>query len=205
MPTTNNPPTAAAQAAPPSSSVKSIAIDDIVVPSDRQRALQPNKIVALSELMQHPPGLLHPIVVQSWGGAGYKVIAGVHRLEAAKVLGWELIAATCGRPIIPEGLRLSPIQRRILEVVDRRGEISPRDLADAVWADDPNGGPLDSHALVAHVYWAWPCGRARAQARPIKFRTSPVADKEQHSRRGSSGTSDLPAAGGPGRSLRGRL
>jgi hypothetical protein len=61
---------------------------------------------------------------------------------------------TCGQPIIPEdGMRLSQTQQRIFDAVRRGGEISPRDLADIVWADDPNGGPDNPCALKAHVFY----------------------------------------------------
>jgi hypothetical protein len=58
----------------------------------------------------------------------------------------------CGAPLVPSGLRLPPIKRRILEAVQRRPDISAEDLRAIVWADDPNGGPEDRKALHVHVH-----------------------------------------------------
>jgi hypothetical protein len=59
---------------------------------------------------------------------------------------------TCRRPLMPHGLRLSPTQRRILEIVQARGAVTPADLRDAVWSSDPSGGPENPKTLTAHVY-----------------------------------------------------
>lgn len=64
----------------------------------------------------------------------------------------EPVCPTCNRPLVPHGLRLSPIQRRILQIVQKRGAISPQDLRDLVWANDRNGGPADPKALTVHVW-----------------------------------------------------
>jgi hypothetical protein len=57
----------------------------------------------------------------------------------------------CGRPLASDVRGLSPIQRAILDTVTRRGEISARDLADIVWADDPGGGPLSG--VKQHIFY----------------------------------------------------
>lgn len=49
---------------------------------------------------------------------------------------------TCGRPIPPdEGLRLTRIQQRIMDLLERHGEIHSEVLWTALYASDPNGGP----------------------------------------------------------------
>lgn len=57
---------------------------------------------------------------------------------------------TCGQvlpPPRPQGLTLTPVQRHILELVQRAGShgISSRAIVDTLYADDPDGGP--EHAL----------------------------------------------------------
>jgi len=48
---------------------------------------------------------------------------------------------TCGRPIPPDGLRLSPLRQRVLNLVEQYGEISGALLYNEIWGSDPNGGP----------------------------------------------------------------
>jgi hypothetical protein len=58
---------------------------------------------------------------------------------------------TCGQVLVPEGLRLPPIKRRILEAVQRRPDITTEALRCVVWVDDPNGGPEDRKCLHVHI------------------------------------------------------
>ena len=53
---------------------------------------------------------------------------------------------------MPERLPLTPVQRRIVDVVRRRGEVNAEDLRCAVWADDEDGGPLNDKTLHVHIY-----------------------------------------------------
>jgi hypothetical protein len=62
------------------------------------------------------------------------------------------ICSTCRQPILPDGLRLSPIQSRIVSAVQRHREISAETLRAIVWADDPNGGPEDPKVLHVHIW-----------------------------------------------------
>jgi hypothetical protein len=57
----------------------------------------------------------------------------------------------CGQILVPEGLALSPTQRRILYVVQRHPGIAAEDLRAIVWADDPNGGPENPKVLHVHI------------------------------------------------------
>jgi hypothetical protein len=61
------------------------------------------------------------------------------------------ICSSCGQPIPPKGLRLSPTKARILEAVQRHPDISAEELRGLVWADDPNGGPECRHTIFVHV------------------------------------------------------
>ena len=88
-------------------------LDDIVVPPNRLRGLQSDKVAELSESMKQPAGLLHPIVVQWGDGDGYKLIAGAHRLAAAKALGWTSIAVTILNGIDADQAQLAEIDENL--------------------------------------------------------------------------------------------
>src|SRR5262249_34346381 len=53
----------------------------------------------------------------------------------------------CGQILVPDGLALPPVKRRILDAVKRRPGITAEDLRALVWADDPNGGPENRKAI----------------------------------------------------------
>lgn len=59
---------------------------------------------------------------------------------------------TCQRAYVTDGLQLSPIRRRILNVIERHGEVMPEILHSAIWGSDPNGGP-DMKTLHMHVHY----------------------------------------------------
>jgi hypothetical protein len=93
-----------------------IDLANISFKASRLRALQPEKVAELAESMA-ALGLLQPIVVRP-EGKGYWLIAGRHRLEAARTLKWTLISAT---------------------VLDARRETAPNALARAA-VEAPEGG-----------------------------------------------------------------
>ena len=66
-------------------------IDEIEV-GKRKRKLDEGKIKSLAESFDSI-GQLQPITVAKCEHGGYRMIAGLHRLEAAKLLGWETIEA----------------------------------------------------------------------------------------------------------------
>jgi ParB family chromosome partitioning protein len=68
-----------------------INISDIGV-GTRMRKLDANKVQTIAESMKQI-GLLQPITVARNNNSSYKLIAGLHRLEAAKLLGWQAIEA----------------------------------------------------------------------------------------------------------------
>ena len=67
---------------------KTIPLSGIAVAIHRLRALRPDKVDALAQSMTDQ-GLLQPIVVRPHKGGGYLLVAGLHRLEAAKKLKWQ--------------------------------------------------------------------------------------------------------------------
>lgn len=62
--------------------------------------------------------------------------------------------AHCGREYPPPLYVTGPVRRRLIEIlVDRPSGVSVRALADLVYADDPNGGPLAAQRslnVIAH-------------------------------------------------------
>ncbi len=68
--------------------------------------------------------------------------------------GDQVICPCCGHRVIdemlPEGLQLSNLQRRIFSIVQRAGPSGiPADvLVERVYANDPNGGPLTARRSV---------------------------------------------------------
>lgn len=68
-----------------------ISVEDIQV-GERKRPISADKVATIAESMEEI-GLIHPILVkEDWDT--YELVAGLHRLEAAKVLGWDKIPAT---------------------------------------------------------------------------------------------------------------
>ena len=58
----------------------------------------------------------------------------------------------CGQPLIEHGaLKLTPTQRRIIELLRRRKEMSGEDLRSRVWPY-ANGGPDSASLLHAHIW-----------------------------------------------------
>jgi hypothetical protein len=62
------------------------------------------------------------------------------------------ICPCCGQPVLPEGLSLPPIKRRILDAVQRHPGITAEHLREIVWQADPNGGPEDRKVLHVHIH-----------------------------------------------------
>ena len=71
---------------------KDLAIADIYVPAKRRRTLKQATVDALAESIMED-GLKVPILVRE-DGSRYVLVEGLHRLEACKALGEEVIACT---------------------------------------------------------------------------------------------------------------
>ena len=68
----------------------------------------------------------------------------------------ENCCATCGQtlpPPFPKGVRLSPIQGKIFEVIRRSGQhgISRDSVHQQAYVDDPDGGPEWGNVISVHV------------------------------------------------------
>ena len=75
----------------------------------------------------------------------------------------------CGRPLVVDvDESLTPTQRRILDVLKRRGSASADELRDALWSDDPDGGPDNTSTLHAHIWHL----NQRLKSRGLRVRAS---------------------------------
>jgi ParB-like chromosome segregation protein Spo0J len=101
-----------------------VRVSEIVVAPNRMRALRPEKVAEIAESIQAREGLLQPIVLRPRGRNSFWLVAGRHRLEAARELGLDSILA-----IIRDGLDADAAQ---LDEIDEnlvRAELSPAERA----------------------------------------------------------------------------
>lgn len=100
-----------------------ISIASVEIANDRLKAFSADKAAEIRDSMEDL-GLLSPILVSTPGKSGrHRLIGGLHRLEAAKLLGWEAIPAIL--------LDLSGIKARLAEIDENlaRGTLSPLEWA----------------------------------------------------------------------------
>jgi hypothetical protein len=105
-----------------SESHHAIDLADISFKPSRLRALRPEVVAELAESMA-ARGLLQPIVVLP-DGKGYWLIAGRHRFEAARRLGWTSISATVLDGVEADQAELIEIDENLI-----RAELSPAERA----------------------------------------------------------------------------
>jgi ParB family transcriptional regulator, chromosome partitioning protein len=112
------------------SNEKTLGISGIAIKPERLRSLQPEKVAELAASMAKL-GQLQPIIVRPVGktgsGNGYWLIAGRHRLEAAKQLKWPAILATVLENVKADTAELIEIDENLI-----RAELSPAERADHV-------------------------------------------------------------------------
>ena len=100
-----------------------VRLSDIIVPPKRLRALRSGVVAQLADSMM-AQGQLQPIVLRPSEATRYYLVAGMHRLAAAKTLPWESIWAT-----VLEGLNAD---RAALAEIDEnlaRADLSPAERA----------------------------------------------------------------------------
>jgi uncharacterized ParB-like nuclease family protein len=100
-----------------------IALGDIAVAKHRLRGLRENTANALSQSMADQ-GQLQPIVVRPREDGGYWLVAGVHRLAAAKKLKWKEINCTVFDSMGADEAELAEIDENLI-----RAELSPAERA----------------------------------------------------------------------------
>ena len=164
-------------------------IVDLVQVGDRLRSLNPEKVSALAESMADI-GLNQPISVWSDGMETLELVAGRHRLEAARKLGWEDIDCIfvdmdeLDRQLweIDENLmrsELSGLERakhtaKRAEVVKQKAELKP-DLD--LNSDEPKKrGPKNKGQVKFVDDTAKATGRSKASVKKDKARGEKIAD-----------------------------
>lgn len=85
-----------------------VLVDGLRV-GERARSADPAKVATLAASMQRH-GLLQPITARMIGETEAELVAGLHRLEAAKRLGWEWIDAVF--------VEADDIERELLEIAE---------------------------------------------------------------------------------------
>ena len=103
--------------------VKEIGLGGIAVPPERLRALRPDLVKTLMESMT-ANGLLQPVVLRPKPSAGYWLVAGRHRLEAARSLKWDSIRATIFDGMEANAAELAEIDENLI-----RAHLSPAERA----------------------------------------------------------------------------
>lgn len=104
--------------------VKEVGLGGIGIKAERLRALRPEVVRQLMESMA-ANGLLHPIVVRPKpGGAGYWLVAGRHRFEAAQKLQWPGIPAKVCSGMDVDHAELAEIDENLI-----RANLSPVETA----------------------------------------------------------------------------
>lgn len=94
--------------------VVSLTLGAIEVPQDRARDLDPAWAEALAAVIA-AQGLQHPIRVRRIGtpGESYRLVSGLHRLEAARLLGWDRIEATLSGADSDDAARLEEVMENL--------------------------------------------------------------------------------------------
>lgn len=123
-----------------------IALDDILVPDDRSRQFDRNYALVLAEGLARD-GLFHAIQVRRTpnGQRKFTLVSGLHRLEAARICGWQAIDARIVKADGGEALRLEieeNLRRYDLTALDRAHAVAElRRLWEAEHGSiDPKGG-----------------------------------------------------------------
>jgi ParB family chromosome partitioning protein len=100
-----------------------IALSGITAPLERLRALRQDNIDAIAESMK-TVGQLQDILLCERLGHGYWVVAGHHRLEAARKLKWDTVRCTILEDIDADEAELIEIDENLI-----RAELSPAEQA----------------------------------------------------------------------------
>lgn len=106
---------------------ETVPIKSIVVPAERLRKVNPTAVEVLADNIKER-GLIYPLVVRrETGNKSYRLIAGEHRLEAAKSLGWSEIAAIVR---IADDTRMAQLEDEIEEIDENvvREEMQPGEV-----------------------------------------------------------------------------
>jgi hypothetical protein len=94
--------------------IREISLSSICdFPGDRMRKLDTSKVAELAKSMEEV-GLIQPVVVRPQPGLGYYLLAGQHRLHAAKRLKWQSIKCHVRDDIDADTAKLIEIDENLL-------------------------------------------------------------------------------------------
>jgi len=125
-----------------------VALTNISVGEDRLRKLDPNLVDTLADSMRER-GQLQPISLRHRQGK-YELISGLHRLEAARKLGWKTMHAVIDYKSTTADMFLAEIDENLI-----RGELSESERAIHVAKrKELNEGIKFSRALRAVIVFA---------------------------------------------------
>jgi hypothetical protein len=119
--------------------IVNVGLDGINVSPERLRVLRPKNVDELAGSIK-ANGLLQPIVLRPRGTAGYWLVAGHHRLEAARKLKWEAIAAIIFDGMDADEAELAEIDENLI-----RAELSPIERALHVTSRCGSGSAVHRH------------------------------------------------------------
>jgi N6-adenosine-specific RNA methylase IME4/ParB-like chromosome segregation protein Spo0J len=106
-----------------SGNIKAVQVSNIVVAPNRMRALRPEMVAEIAESIQ-ARGLLQPIVVRPRGHNSFWLVAGWHRLEAARELGLDSVHADIRDGLDADAAQLAEIDENLV-----RADLSPAERA----------------------------------------------------------------------------
>jgi N6-adenosine-specific RNA methylase IME4 len=107
-------------------------LSGIAVLPGRMRALREEVVDDLASSMSGPNGLLQPIVIRPAEATGYYLVAGRHRLEAARKLKWGAIGCVILDGVEADAALLAEIDENLI-----RADLSPAERAMHVAARKP--------------------------------------------------------------------
>jgi N6-adenosine-specific RNA methylase IME4 len=107
-----------------SETVKAVRVSDIVVAPNRMRALRPEKVDEIAESIRAQRRLLQLIVVRPRGRGGFWLVAGWHRLEAARALDLDSVLAVVRDDLDADAALLVEIDENLI-----RADLSPAERA----------------------------------------------------------------------------
>ena len=127
-----------------------LPLASIEVGTDRARPLDPNTVVGLAAIIEKQ-GLLQPVVVRK-AGDNYQLVAGNHRLEAVRKLGWPKIPARLLQTANDDEAKLAEVMENLgrheLIALDRCHHLYElKQVWERLYPQSQHGGDRKSEAI----------------------------------------------------------
>ncbi|WP_028710384.1 ParB/RepB/Spo0J family partition protein [Paracoccus pantotrophus] len=138
-----------------------LPLASIEVGSDRARDLDPDWAEGLAGSIQQQ-GLMQPIIVRRHGD-GYRLVAGLHRLEAVRLLGHEVIEARVTEAASDDSAKLTEVMENLarheLIALDRCHHLYDlKQVWERMYPETKKGGDLATKAAMAAKRQSLPFG-----------------------------------------------